>query len=67
MRISADRDRCIGAGMCALLASGVFDQDAGDGKVRVLDPALSPESYGLLQQAAQACPAEAITVLDEHA
>ncbi|MFC9436848.1 ferredoxin [Nocardia sp. NPDC057030] len=65
MRVSADRHRCIGAGMCVLLASGVFDQDADDGKVRVLDPAPSPESHGLLEQAAQACPAGAITVLGE--
>lgn len=66
MKISADRHRCIGAGMCVLLAPGVFDQDADDGKVRILEPAPSPESYEMLEQAAQACPSGAITVVDER-
>ncbi|MFB6806940.1 ferredoxin [Streptomyces sp. NPDC056387] len=36
-RLSIDRERCIGAGMCAMTAPEVFDQDPGDGLVLLLD------------------------------
>jgi ferredoxin len=35
MRVAADRDRCIGAGLCVMNAEEVFDQD-DDGLVVVL-------------------------------
>ena len=36
MRVTADRDVCIGAGMCVLTAPAVFDQSDDDGLVEVL-------------------------------
>ncbi|MQM26056.1 ferredoxin [Glycomyces albidus] len=36
MKIIADRDRCAGAGMCALTAPEHFDQDDADGLVVLL-------------------------------
>ncbi|MFI6040443.1 ferredoxin [Nocardia sp. NPDC051321] len=62
MKITTDRDRCIGAGMCALLAPEVFDQDADDGKVRILDPAPPPAQHTMSREAEQVCPAGAIMV-----
>nr|WP_280346715.1 ferredoxin [Nocardia neocaledoniensis] len=61
MRISADRDRCIGAGMCALLAGSVFDQDDNDGRVLLLDPAPATE-HTAVREAVEACPSGAITL-----
>lgn len=61
MKITVDRHRCIGAGMCALLAPDVFDQDA-DGKVRLLDATPSPARHGCGRAAEQACPSGAIAV-----
>jgi ferredoxin len=36
MRVSADRDVCIGSGNCVLTAPAVFDQDDDEGLVVVL-------------------------------
>ncbi|MFC4125769.1 ferredoxin [Nocardia rhizosphaerae] len=62
-RITADRDRCIGAGMCALLAGSIFDQDDGDGRVLVLDPVPRGE-LGAVLEAVAVCPSGALS-LDE--
>ncbi|WP_194814168.1 ferredoxin [Nocardia sp. XZ_19_385] len=64
MRISADRERCIGAGMCTLLAPQVFDQDDNDGRVRLLDP--SPQRHHpAVREALDACPSGALTASRE--
>ncbi|MGH4028526.1 ferredoxin [Actinomycetota bacterium Odt1-20B] len=62
MRIRIDRENCCGAGMCALTAPTVFDQDAGDGLVLVLDPAPTGEAAEAACAAADLCPAGVITV-----
>jgi ferredoxin len=64
MRIAADRERCASAGMCALTAPGVFDQDDEDGRVLVLNA--EPEA-GDAEDAADAvglCPSGALTVTE---
>ncbi|TQM30628.1 ferredoxin [Nocardia bhagyanarayanae] len=63
MRISVDRERCIGAGMCALLAPAIFDQDYDDGRVRLLDPR-PQQDHSALREALDACPSGALH-LDE--
>ncbi|MFH8367223.1 ferredoxin [Streptomyces sp. NPDC018031] len=62
MEISVDRKRCCGAGMCALTAPEVFDQDRKVGRVLLLDPAPPPHLAEAAGQAAELCPAGAITV-----
>ncbi|MFF4696547.1 ferredoxin [Streptomyces chattanoogensis] len=62
MDITLYRDRCVGAGMCALTAPGVFDQDDEDGRVVLLDPKPSPAHHAAARLAAGLCPAAAITV-----
>jgi len=37
MKIEVDRDRCRGAGQCALTSPELFDQSDDDGTVVVLD------------------------------
>ncbi|MFI6765646.1 ferredoxin [Streptomyces sp. NPDC050355] len=61
LTISIDRDRCVGAGMCALTAPEVFDQDDEDGRVLLLTPEPSTAHTTAVRQAAGFCPAAAIT------
>ncbi|WP_406281385.1 ferredoxin [Nocardia sp. NBC_00881] len=61
MRISADRERCIGSGMCALIAPKVFDQDEDDGRVRLLDPR-PQRGHSAVREALDACPSGALEI-----
>ena len=60
--ISAERERCVGAGQCVLAAPAVFDQDEADGLVRVLDE--DPPASGAhgVREAVWACPSGALTL-----
>jgi ferredoxin len=62
MELVVDRERCIGAGMCALLAPEVFDQDEADGRVLLLDPAPPATHHPAAREASHNCPAAAITL-----
>jgi ferredoxin len=60
VRVAADRDVCIGAGMCVATAPAVFDQD-DEGLVVVLAEAVpDPE----VRQAVALCPSGALHLLD---
>lgn len=61
LHVSADRTKCCGAGMCALNAPEVFDQDPEEGLVVVLDPDPPQELHGAVRDAADLCPSGAIT------
>ncbi|MFF8613907.1 ferredoxin [Streptomyces sp. NPDC015350] len=61
MRIGIDRDRCIGAGQCALTAPKVFTQD-DDGFSELLPEYEDALEGPLVKEAARACPVQAITV-----
>ncbi|MGC0207940.1 ferredoxin [Streptomyces levis] len=63
--LRVDRERCIGAGMCALTAPEVFDQDPDDGLVLLLraDPPVA--QHAAARMAAGVCPARAIAVQEE--
>ncbi|WP_433681051.1 ferredoxin [Nocardia sp. CA-119907] len=63
MEIRVDRERCISAGMCALTAPGVFDQDIEDGRVVALASTPAPERESAVREAVQLCPSGAITVV----
>ncbi|MGW2014400.1 ferredoxin [Streptomyces sp. NPDC001927] len=62
LHLSVDRDRCAGAGMCALTAPEVFDQDDDEGLVVLLHPVPAPEQRAAARMAVGLCPAEAITL-----
>ncbi|MGW1976950.1 ferredoxin [Streptomyces sp. NPDC001889] len=64
MGLAVDRERCVGAGMCALTAPEVFDQDDEDGRVLLLDPAPPTARLGAVRLAAGSCPAGAILLPD---
>jgi ferredoxin len=63
VNIEVNRDACVGAGQCALVADEVFDQD-DDGIVVLLDDAPGTELEAAARRAASLCPARAITIRD---
>jgi ferredoxin len=62
MLINADRERCIGAGMCVLTAPGAFDQSEEDGLVLLLDPEPSAAAEAAVRRAVQVCPSGALSI-----
>ncbi|MCX2182792.1 ferredoxin [Streptomyces sp. SKN60] len=63
MRITIDKDVCIGAGQCALVSPAVFTQD-DDGFGTVVPGRETAEPGPLVREAARACPVQAITVTE---
>ncbi|HEX2132658.1 MAG TPA: ferredoxin [Actinophytocola sp.] len=64
IRVTVDRDRCCGAGLCAQELPAVFDQ--GDDAVVVLLDERPPEDLaGDLEDVAFACPSGAIRLQRE--
>ncbi|MCX5208615.1 ferredoxin [Kitasatospora sp. NBC_00240] len=61
MLITADRDRCIGAGLCVLTAPDVFEHD-DDGLVHVLEQEPDARLEGDVRLAQQLCPARALAL-----
>jgi ferredoxin len=64
LRVTADRDICVGAGTCLRIASRIFDQDQDDGLVVLIDATPPPELHEAVREAADNCPSGAIW-LDE--
>lgn len=64
MRITVDPRRCVSAGSCVAAAEDVFDQREEDGVVVLLDPDPPARLAEAVREAADACPASAITVRD---
>ncbi|MCB5905928.1 ferredoxin [Streptomyces pinistramenti] len=64
MRITIDKDVCIGAGQCALTAPGVFTQD-DDGFSALLPGREDGAGDPLLREATRACPVQAIDVAED--
>jgi ferredoxin len=62
LRITIDRDRCVGSGNCAFWAPATFDLDE-EGFSVVLDPMGDTEDR--VRVAAEGCPSKAISVEDE--
>ncbi|MCA1220884.1 ferredoxin [Streptomyces sp. 8L] len=63
MRVTADREVCVGAGLCALTAPEVFDQD-DDGVVTVLAAAPGEEAQASAREAGVLCPSGAVRVAE---
>ncbi|KUN09448.1 ferredoxin [Streptomyces yokosukanensis] len=61
MRVTTERDRCVGSGQCAMLSPEVFDQD-DEGLVTVLQEEPADELREGVLQAADLCPSRSIRV-----
>ncbi|UQA92226.1 ferredoxin [Streptomyces halobius] len=64
MRITIDKETCIGAGQCALTAPSVFTQD-DDGFSALLPGREDGGGDPLVKEAARACPVGALTIEDD--
>jgi ferredoxin len=65
MRVAADRDVCIGSGMCLLTAPAVFDQDDDEGLVVLLSADVPAEDADAARQAVALCPSGALRLVEE--
>jgi ferredoxin len=63
MRIQVDRDRCRGAGQCALTAPELFDQSDDDGTVVVLNEEPPADLQEKARRAAALCPNSVIRLV----
>ena len=67
VRIAADRDLCVGAGMCALTAPDLFEQDEEDGLVVVRSAHLDGPALELARKVVDLCPSGALSLHDDDA
>jgi ferredoxin len=65
MKVVADLEVCIGAGVCVMTAPEIFDQGDEDGLVRVLVELVPTEEERLAREAADLCPSAALSIEDE--
>jgi ferredoxin len=63
VRVHADREVCIQAGNCVMVAGEVFDQD-DDGIVVILDEDVTGEAAEHARDAVKLCPATALSLED---
>jgi ferredoxin len=66
MKITIDRQRCVGAGNCVMAADAVFEQNEADGLVELLLSNPPEHLLGYVREAELICPSGAIG-LDENA
>lgn len=64
MKVLADLDTCIGAGVCVLTSPEVFDQDSEDGRVRLLVDLIPPERERDVREAVELCPSAALSIIE---
>ena len=63
MRVRADRDVCIGAGVCVMNSEAVFDQD-DDGLVVLLVEDVPPAEQDNARKAVQLYPSGALNIVE---
>jgi len=65
VKIDADREACIGSGLCALTAPKVFEQSAEDGLVLLVQEHPEPAHIAAARMAVERCPSGALSI-DEN-
>lgn len=64
VRLHADTETCIGAGICVTTAPGVFDQDDATGIVVVRSEVPGAAHLDAVRRAVACCPSGALTLTD---
>jgi ferredoxin len=64
MRVTANRERCIGAGKCVEAAGSVFDQDEVHGRVLLLVDRPGNGQEEAVLDAVSSCPVGAVSVTE---
>lgn len=65
MKIVVDLEKCVGSGQCVMAAPELFDQRDDDGLVVVLNPRPEGAGEAAAREAAYACPALAIEIIED--
>ena len=60
MKVHADREVCVGSGLCVLRLPEVFDQSEDDGTVVILRAEPAPDQEAEATNAVHACPSGAL-------
>jgi ferredoxin len=63
VKVQADREVCIQAGNCVMVADTLFDQD-DDGIVVVLVDEVPDEEADRAREAVKLCPSQALKIVD---
>jgi ferredoxin len=63
VRVQINHSRCTGLGICESMAEDVFEV-TDDGTVRLLAEDISPDRRDEIQAAVDACPTEALQLVD---
>ncbi|QFU87510.1 ferredoxin [Amycolatopsis sp. YIM 10] len=66
LRVSVDRDRCVGTGGCVFAAEEVFDQNDEDGRVVLRTEYPGPDLAEAVRQAVDVCPVYAIALAEKE-
>lgn len=61
MKVRVDRDLCIGAGVCVVIAPAYFELDE-QGLARTIKDEVEPQDEELARQAEAGCPVEAVLI-----
>jgi len=65
MKVIADIEVCVAAGVCVTLAPTVFDQDDEVGKVILLTPNPDTDDLEAVRDAVLSCPSAALRLLED--
>jgi len=63
MKVEADREVCIQAGNCVMVADSLFDQD-DDGFVMVLVDEVPGDEEDRAREAVKMCPSQALKIVE---
>ena len=63
MKVEADREVCIQAGNCVMVADSLFDQD-DDGIVMVLVDEVPGDKEDRAREAVKMCPSQALKIVE---
>jgi ferredoxin len=64
MKVTADREVCIGSGNCVFSAPAVFDQDDDEGLVVLLTAEVDPHDADAVRDAVAHCPSGALRFVE---
>ncbi|WP_413775602.1 ferredoxin [Micromonospora sp. RTGN7] len=62
MRVRADREACVGSGLCALRLPELFDQSEDDGTVLLLRAEPEPDQEAAALEVVEVCPSRALRI-----
>jgi ferredoxin len=65
LKFVAEKDKCIGAGTCVVIAPDIFDQD-DDGIVHILNEEVGEDRRAAVNEAIDFCPARALMLARTH-